>query len=177
MTTIRALIATAVKKYWRIFQLDVNNTFLHGDFHEEVYMDLPPGLLVDALGLVCKLNKSLHGLKQANWQWYAKPAEALCSKEYVHSLNDYSVGSFLQGRWCHNQRKFALDLLKEYECLHCSAFSGPLDPNVKLRAKEGVPLTDPSTYRTLIACPDFRKSASGYLVLLGDSSISWKSKK
>ena len=48
-------------------------TFLHGVLEEDLYMIQSEGFIVQGQeNLVCKLRKSLYGLKQALRQWYKK---------------------------------------------------------------------------------------------------------
>ena len=61
--SVRDLIALASTKGWPLYQLDINNAFLHGDLDEEVYMDLP--LVFTARGSLLILLMLL--LWYANW--------------------------------------------------------------------------------------------------------------
>ena len=56
--TIRTILAIAVQKKLKILQCDIKTAFLHGDIKEEIYMEPPLGLHINA-NLVCKLRKSL----------------------------------------------------------------------------------------------------------------------
>ncbi|GJZ62862.1 retrotransposon protein, putative, ty1-copia subclass [Tanacetum coccineum] len=67
---IRILIAIAVFYDYEIWQMDVKTAFLNGYLSEEVYMEKPKGFVNPKFpNRVCKLKRSIYGLKQASRQW------------------------------------------------------------------------------------------------------------
>ncbi|XP_071740362.1 uncharacterized protein [Rutidosis leptorrhynchoides] len=87
--TLRCIITLAVQNDWPLFQFDVNNAFLYGDLHEEIYMKLPEGYFTKDETKVCKLVKSLYGLKQAPRQWNHKLNYALIEHGFEQSVSYY----------------------------------------------------------------------------------------
>ena len=71
LSSIRALIAFSVQYGLLIHQMDVVTAFLNGVLEEEIYMNQPPGYEeVGKEDLVCRLKRSLYGLKQSPRCWY-----------------------------------------------------------------------------------------------------------
>lgn len=91
LTTIRMLLALASIHSWHLHQLDVNNAFLHGDLQEDVYMVMPQGVTCSKPDQVCKLHKSLYGLRQASRKWYEKLTSLLLKHGYRQSNSDHSL--------------------------------------------------------------------------------------
>lgn len=75
-SSIRFLMALAVKNGLKIDQMDVTTAYLHGDLEEEIYIEQPEGF-ADETNRVCLLKKSLYGLKQAGRQWNLKLDDTL----------------------------------------------------------------------------------------------------
>ncbi|XP_075092322.1 putative mitochondrial protein AtMg00240 [Nicotiana tabacum] len=90
-----------------------------------MYMEIPQGLKVEITQLVCRLRKSLYGLKQASRQWYDKLIESSYSRGFRYSTNDYSLFYKKQGS------------------------------STKLRVEEGTLLSDRSYYRKLVGKLNF----------------------
>ncbi|XP_074306349.1 uncharacterized protein LOC141641591 [Silene latifolia] len=89
--TVRILLALAASKNWPLFQLDINNAFLHGFLDEVVYMVPPEGYDKASPGQVCELKRSLYGLKQASRQWNIELTKILQNHKFVQSKHNYSL--------------------------------------------------------------------------------------
>ncbi|KAH9315581.1 hypothetical protein KI387_024208, partial [Taxus chinensis] len=83
-------------------QLDVKTTFLHGELEDDLYMYQPYGYEVKGKErLVCKLKKSLYGLKQVPRQWYMKFDSFMQEQGYSRCHSDHCmyIKKFLDGSY------------------------------------------------------------------------------
>lgn len=86
------LLSLDVNFNWPLHQLDVKNAFLNGHLEEEVYMSLPPGF-EKGLGphKVCRLKKSLYGLKQSPRAEFERFGKAVKNCGYYQSQADHTM--------------------------------------------------------------------------------------
>jgi histone deacetylase 1/2 len=90
--TVRLVLSLAVSRGWNLRQVDVSNAFLHGFLAEDVYMQQPPGFEdVQYPSHVCKLQRSIYGLKQSPRAWYARLSQLLQQLGFVSSKADTSL--------------------------------------------------------------------------------------
>ena len=98
LTSIRAILAMVAHHDWELDQMDVQSAYLNAPLTEEVYMRLPEGLA--AAGerhLVCKLKKSIYGLKQAGREWNKHVDAALKSLGFIQILADACIYVYQRG--------------------------------------------------------------------------------
>jgi len=90
--TIRLILSLAVQFDWQLRQLDVSNAFLHRVLEDEVYMEQPQGFVDPSFpNHVCRLHKSIYGLKHAPRAWFKRLSTALLEHGFVESHMDYSL--------------------------------------------------------------------------------------
>ena len=90
MDSIRLALAIAASKQWEVHHIDVKCAFLNGDLTEDIYMQEPQGFFSNP-SFVCRLKKSLYGIKQAPRAWYAKIDGFLLSLSFVRCKYDPNV--------------------------------------------------------------------------------------
>ncbi|KAK8930622.1 hypothetical protein KSP39_PZI016617 [Platanthera zijinensis] len=86
MNSIRVLFSVAASRRWELLQLDIKNAFLNDDLEEEVYMDIPPcSVIKGSKGKVCRVLKSLYGLKQSPRAWFGRFYKFMLQLGYTQS--------------------------------------------------------------------------------------------
>jgi hypothetical protein len=89
MTIIRVLLSVVINQGSSLYQMDVRNAFLHGELEEEVFRKLPLGHPQShSPNLVCKLHKSIYGLKQSPRAWHAKLSFVLQTHGFIRNNID-----------------------------------------------------------------------------------------
>ena len=94
MTSVRALMQVAVQEDRILHQMDVKTAYLHAPMDCEVYMEQPEGFEVKSKTdehIVCKLNKSLYGLKQSGRNWNKLLHDHLSENGFVQNDADHCV--------------------------------------------------------------------------------------
>ncbi|XP_019105395.2 uncharacterized mitochondrial protein AtMg00810-like [Beta vulgaris subsp. vulgaris] len=208
MGTVRTLIAVAASKQCPLFQLDVNNAFLHGNLNEEVFMKVHEiwvdiciaTIYVDNIVLTSTNVEKLVALKQHLHKEFS--IKDLGRLNYFLGIEvGYTSNGILL-----SQHKYTKELLADCPFDLTKKASTPLPLNIKLQAVDGETTHLAALSHTLkyashtlgqgtllratdqlclqafsnsdwASCPDSRKSITGYILLLGGSPITWKSKK
>jgi len=95
--TIRTVLAIALSHSWPIHQLDCQNAFLHGNLHETNHMHQPLGFRDSRHpDYVCRLKKSLYGLKQVPRAWYQRFADYVTTIGFRHGKSNHSFFIYRQ---------------------------------------------------------------------------------
>lgn len=89
LNSVRVLLSLAANLYWPLHQLDIKNAFLNGDLKEVVYMEIPPRIdTQESFGKVCRLKKSLYGLKQSRRTWFERLTRVVKKQGFLQYQTD-----------------------------------------------------------------------------------------
>ena len=92
------IMATMAHFDLELHDIDVRTTFLNGYLVEDVYMSQPIGFEeVGKENIVCKLQKSIYGLKQASRQWYLKFDEIVTANGFKENIIDQCIYKKVSG--------------------------------------------------------------------------------
>ena len=89
LKSIRILLSIAAHYDYEIWQMDVRTAFFNGNLEEEIYMMQSEGFIAkNQEHMVCKLKRSIYGLKQASRSWNIRFDQAIKSFGFEQNLNE-----------------------------------------------------------------------------------------
>ncbi|CAM8885469.1 unnamed protein product [Rhodiola kirilowii] len=157
ISTIRLLISLAFIHKLLVHQMDVKTAFLNGDLEEEIYMKQPEGFGVTGQEhKVCKLVKSLYGLKQAhmddmlifgtNLECINQTKDFLSSKFSMKDMGEAEVIlgiriERIEGGLALTQSHYIEKVLKKYKYFNCHPVNTSFESSKHLLPNKGAPVS------------------------------------
>ena len=97
LKSIRILLSIAAALDYEIWQMDVKTTFLNGYLDESIYMMQPEGFIVEGQEQkVCKLLRSIYGLKQALRSWNLRFDEMIKTFGFEQNVDEPFVYKYIK---------------------------------------------------------------------------------
>lgn len=90
-STLRIILALAAIEDLELRTVDISHAFTNGDIDTEIYMKQPEGFKEGGPEKVCRLNKSLYGLKQSPRLWSEKLTSILAQLGFKRLESDPCV--------------------------------------------------------------------------------------
>eukprot|EP00253_Pinus_taeda_P004608 PITA_04608 len=159
MNSVCLVLSLAASFKWEVHQMDVKSAFLHGDLHEEIYMEQPLGFIQKDSSLVCRLKKSLYGLKQApracdpilmnHVKSSLKKKFEMTDLGHLHYFLGLQVLQSKEGIFL-SQSKYACDILCFFHMEDCKPAPSPFQSGVKLSVNCTSHEVDATLYRQLV---------------------------
>ena len=98
LKSVRIVLAIAAYFDYEIWQMDAKTAFLHGNLTEDVHMIQPEGFVdPTSAGKVCKLKRSIYGLRQASQSWSIRFDEVITGLGFIKSEEDACLFKKLSG--------------------------------------------------------------------------------
>ena len=95
-STIHSILAIAALEDLELHSVDISHAYLNGTLEEEIYMQQPEGFEIGGPDYVCRLRKSLYGLKQAGRVWNKTLHSVLTSMGFRRVQSDHGLYTLLQ---------------------------------------------------------------------------------
>ena len=100
LKSIRILLSIAAVLDYEIWQMDVKTAFLNGHLEENIYMQQPDGFIQKGQEhMVCKLQRSIYGLKQASRSWNIRFDQAIKSLGFIQNIDEPCVYKKIQEKF------------------------------------------------------------------------------
>ena len=129
--SVRVIMALTAYLDLELHQMDVKTAFLIGDIDEVIYMQQLENFVAgDPKKAVCKLKKSIYGLKKASCQWYHKFHQVITSFGFEVSYIEDCVYQRISGS------KFVIFLLYVDDILIATNNVGMLRDTKKFRSEQ-----------------------------------------